>query len=130
MLETHEAHQAKLTQEERAKNRDLFLALMADPAKGAQAKEEGEATQKAADADGDGALNWAEFLDLTEKGEANMVAKGWTVPPRDEELIRTWFDKFCEWAGTPDKISLESMTSMQTQMMIPLIAKRQAEAAQ
>ena len=52
------------------------MAMMGDPAKIEEGKAEATATFQAADTDGDGLLNKAEWIDYCYKGEANAKAKG------------------------------------------------------
>ena len=54
-----------------------FGELMGSPDAIKAAEEEGMATFKASDTNGNGKLNRAEFIDHSKKEEANYEAKGW-----------------------------------------------------
>ena len=70
-----DGHMASLTEEQRAKEKEIE-AGMADEAKMAEMMAEFSATFKAADTDGDGSLNFAEYKDFNVKSRANHVARG------------------------------------------------------
>ena len=74
-----------------AKNKEMMAALMADEAAMGKEMEESTATFAAADTDGDGLLNLAEFRDWCAKSDANAKAKGWnTSPGSDEDIEKAW----------------------------------------
>ena len=117
MVAKHDEQQTKLTTEQRQGNKDMFLAMLGDPAKMEEMKAESVATFQAADADGDGLLSKAEFIDHAKKNEQNARAKGWAVPEASDEYAGWWWEKFTEIAGTPDGISYDNFMQIQGQMM-------------
>ena len=129
MMEKHEEKQATLTQEQRDENKAKFQALLADPAKMEEAKADGHATFVAADADGNGSLNKAEFFDHARKGEANAKAKGWHIVETTDEELENWFTKICELAGA-DEVSEAAHQAITKQFMGAVIAKEKAKEGQ
>ena len=119
----HEERQATLTDDQRASNKEMFKALMADPEKMAAMKAEGDATFQAADTNSNGVLTLAEYKDFIEKSTANSRAAEWHVPDSSEEDMEKWWNFMCGVAGTPDGISKADHDSISGQMMQAYIAK-------
>ena len=87
MLAMHAEAEATLSAEENEANKKVFADMMATEESKAAAGAEATATFQAADTDGDGLLNLAEFKDFAKKQHSNWIAKGGFGPePTDANL--------------------------------------------
>ena len=125
IVQWHGERQATLTDDQRASNKEMFKALMADPEKMAAMKAEGDATFAAADTNSNGVLTLAEYRDFAEKSTANAKAKGWAVPDSTDADTEKWWNMMCTIAGTPDGISKADHDSISGQMMQVYASKMQ-----
>ena len=123
MMEWHGERQATLTEDQRASNKAMFQAMLADPEKMASVKADFEKQFQEADSNGDGTLTLAEFLVYNEKSIANAKEKGWTVPDNDQADFERWWKMMCDIAGTPNGISKADMQSINGQVMTVVAAK-------
>ena len=78
---------ARLTDEQRDTNKAKFTALMTDKDKLANVMEESKGRFEAADTDGDGRLNEAEWQAYAEKETSHAADQGWQVAPWDETAV-------------------------------------------
>ena len=112
-----EAAMAKLTKEQNDENKAKFAAMMADEAQMAEFMEMDKATFQAADADQDGKLNKAEFVDFSKKQEANGKAQGWHVADSTDAEIDEWWAAMTEITGDATGLKKEDYDALQGQMM-------------
>ena len=89
MLAMHAEVEATMSAEEREQNKKVLADIMATEESKAAAGAEATATFQAADTDGDGLLNFAEFKDFASKTRANWVAKGGVGPEPTEKNMET-----------------------------------------
>ena len=89
----------RCTAEQRAENMKLIGEAYADETKMAAEIEKMNQTFKAADTDGDGLLNEAEWLDFTRKTEANAKADGYHLVDTPEEDIKKSWETYCRICG-------------------------------
>ena len=116
--------QQKLTQAQRDENEAKFNALMGDEAAMAKFAEDDQAAFTAADADQDGKLNKAEFVDFSRKQESTAAAQGWHVATSTDAEIDEWWAKMTEVAGTPDALSKADYDAIYGAMMEAYAAKK------
>ena len=97
--------------------------VMADPAKIEEMKAMADATFQAADTDGDGKLNLAEYMDFSAKTRQNSAAAGVTHPETSDAELEQWWNMLVTIAGTPDGISKADHDSITAQIKQAVKAK-------
>ena len=105
IVEKSRARQASLTQEQKDANKAKMQELMADPAKVQEMMSMGSDAFLAADADGDGKLNFAEYKVFAATIKEKQLAHGIHHPETSDAELEDWWTTLCTIAGTPDGIS-------------------------
>ena len=124
LVAMQEESQMKLSEQQRKENDDKFNAMMGDEAAMAQMMADDQATFKAADADEDGKLNKAEFIDFSRKQESTAKAQGWHVVESTDAEIDQWWDAMTSITGDKEALSKADYDALYGAMMEAYAAKQ------
>ena len=114
----------KFTDAQKETWKQKFTELMGNPDLMKQAEEEGMATFKASDTNGNGKLNRAEFIDHSSKEEANYAAKGWPVFGFTDEEHGGVYDILAAAMGADaDGLTADQLKAMEESIMGPFCEK-------
>mmetsp|Transcript_31564 Transcript_31564/g.62019 ORF Transcript_31564/g.62019 Transcript_31564/m.62019 type:complete len:138 (+) Transcript_31564:37-450(+) len=123
LMEKYKVKQQSLPQEQHDENKEKFQALLGNATKMEEKKAKENTAFQAADADGDGKLSLAEYIDFNRRLAENATVDGWHLAEYTDTEHQEYWTELTGIAGTPDGISQKDMDSIRGQVRAALAAK-------
>ena len=94
-----------------------MMELMSDQEKMAAAMASQTELISAADADGDGKLNWEEYKAYTAAAIAKGAEKGWHIAPHDDDDLKFAWEAYTRAGGDADGVTQATIFACGGQVM-------------
>ena len=116
LLKNRQTRDARLTEDQQASNKAKMMELMGDEGKRDAMMAKSKANFDAADANGDGELNWEEYKQFGEISNAKAAEDGWATTELIESEVAELFEVHKRASGSTTGVTGEGLKSAMMQV--------------
>ena len=109
LLKNRQTRDARLSEEQQASNKALMMELMGDEDKRNAMMAQSADNFKACDVDGDGELNWEEYLAFGKLSNEKAAEKGWATSELIESEVAEMFELHKRASGSTTGVTGEGL---------------------